>query len=169
MITPAIHTLEPATLQRTLQALRRGTMLVDTHPLMRLQVVNAELMLPAYIGIRDARRRALGRVLVDQITAGLTAQRRVFELDPPDEYTTLTAIRQAISMDGQQQNPELTGWSWLYYGYVRVDLNLNPGLFAEWAMTHPRTLRRYRQRALDRLVDRLQQAEQAAMGDLRTT
>ena len=108
----------------------------------------------------NPRRFALHNILISIISQELSSQRQTFQLEAPYESDSLKQAENQIQLDGQQQTPELVGWSLLYYRYVRVDLNISPSQYAELANIDPRTFRRHQRMMIEgRLPDILADAE----------
>ncbi len=93
--------------------------------------------------IERPREYALHNILTTIIAQELTTHRQIFQLDPPAEADEITVVHEQILLDGQQQVPDLIGWSMLYYRYVRVDLNISSKQYVQIANQNERNLRRY--------------------------
>lgn len=78
--------------------------------------------------------------------------RAVLALPLADEDNTLLTAFQAIQRDARTGNTELLAWGWLYYRFVRVDLQITSTQFSQAARITARTLRRYQQRSAARLT-----------------
>lgn len=99
--------------------------------------------------------------LSKMIEAGLQKQR--YTLHVPHRATNhLKTQRQAvqdIQQDGLTQSIPLIGWSLLYHIHIRSDLNITYTLFAKLINVDPRTVRRYKAKAIDLLLQHIIQAE----------
>lgn len=138
-----------------------------TNPLEWLWVVDQALLDPDHPPVQRGRSHVLASILIDVITVELNHHRRVNGLSPSDSTQTRAEALRQIALDGQHQNIELLSWSWLYYRYVRVELNITPAEFGQAAHIEPRTRTRYRQHALRRLTERLIEREYQARRALR--
>jgi hypothetical protein len=97
------------------------------------------------------REFALAQVLVNLITDQLARHRFMMAMLPPTENTP-EGVETALRMDIKIGNPQLIDWSWLYYHYVRTDLNMSSAHVACIGHVDERTVRRYRQRGIRRLT-----------------
>ena len=125
-----------------------------------LALVDDWLAHHAPAGGPEARTWALREVLTRQVTQQLHSLRQVWGYAQPADQTRTQAL-QAIQADGCTGNPEVIGWSWLYYRYIRVELGLSPQAYSQAAGLDTRSLRRYQQYAVQRLAQQLFQAEVA--------
>ncbi|MBC8098909.1 MAG: ATP-binding protein, partial [Armatimonadetes bacterium] len=123
--------------------------------LQRLLLVDRFLQDPTLPQFEDAREFALNSVLTQLITAEYTNLRALFNLPAPHINNPLQTEIAAIQADGRTQAVTLIAWSYLYYRYVRVDLPFSPEAYAAAIQVDPRTLRRYQQRAIRELKDKL--------------
>jgi hypothetical protein len=147
-------------LYRSLRGLRAAT--ASRPPLTGLQVVTEVVNVPDFPDSEQGREYALNQVLSQIITAKFSHQRMVLDHALPAQNETRAEAEQAIHRDSQTGNLELLGWSWLYYHFVRVDLQIGVAEFCEFAGICPRTLRRYQRRTIKRLTAQLIEAEQTA-------
>jgi hypothetical protein len=138
------------------------TMRPGDSPLTDLQLVHEILDNPTFPGGNDSRQFALNLLLTRTITRAFAHQRRVVEGTILTPNETLAEALDAIAVDSQHENCELLAWGWLYYHYVRVDLDIAVSDFCKAAALHPRTLRRYQQRGIIRLTYQLLLDEQRA-------
>lgn len=139
-----------ARVQQALNALYNGsledTALIDLH---LVDVLHREMHMPDALPARVYTRN---HILIQQISERFQMLRAVLGLSLPDESDTLTDVLGAIQRDAQTRNAELLAWSWLYYHFVRVDLQITSTLFSQAAGITTRTLRRYQQRSIARLT-----------------
>jgi hypothetical protein len=127
----------------------------DTRTLEALRLVDVRLQnSPAPQGLH-LRRYTLQLILTEIITNQLHAHRTVLGLPPPAQQDTYQTVVAQIARDGLTSNIELISWSWLYYRYVRVDLDIKWPVFSENVLAGDRTLRRYQQHGIRRLMERL--------------
>ncbi len=110
----------------------------------------------------DLRRYALSTILTEIITDQLTQVRRLFDLSDPATNAPMSVVKERILEDSQQNSAELSGWSFLYYHYVRSELGISQDKYAKISHVAPRTVRRYSGHILDILVDVIIQREWAA-------
>ena len=99
------------------------------------------------------RRYALCCILAQLITERLTFLGHLFELELPPEDELYREALVSVRAYAQAQNPELTGFCWLYYRYVRAELNISMTVFSNACFITTRTLRRYQSYAIQRLTD----------------
>ena len=111
--------------------------------------------------IERGRRYGLQCVLIQVISRRFTDVAVLFGLEIDDEETYEQAIK-SIAGYGKLYNPELIGWAWLYYRFVRVDLCISAVDFSEACCINERTLRRYQTHAISRLTDLLIEQESQA-------
>lgn len=139
-----------AGVQQALNALYNGslddTALLDLH---LVDMLRREMHMPDALPARVYTRN---QVLIRAISERFGLMRTVLMLPMPDEADTLDNVLRAIRQDVQTGNTELLAWGWLYYRFVRVDLQITPMQFSRAAGIAPRTLRRYQQRSIARLT-----------------
>ncbi|MEO8392581.1 MAG: hypothetical protein ABI700_06280 [Chloroflexota bacterium] len=141
-----------------LDALLSGVRAQSDRSLENLLLVDEILMDAAFPPSGYRRDYALAHLLSSAISEELKKLRRVFGIHPePDD--SLEAAKQAIGRDKQIASTELLGWSWLYYHYVRVELEMSRALFCQLASIELRTLLRYQQHAVRRLTGSLMERE----------
>src|SRR5690606_17794288 len=145
--------------RRALENMLRGTPSDSDLSLLHLTLVDVFLIDIHIPPMEYPREFAVGRILSDLIIRELTKHRGNFGLPAPDEAATLADAKDAIHRDGKCHSMTLTGWSILYYRYVRADLNLLPGDYAEAARFDERTFRRIQADAIGRLADVLAEEE----------
>jgi len=99
------------------------------------------------------------------IEVGLQKQR--YTLHVPHHATSHLRTQgqavQDIQHDALTQSTSLIGWSLLYHIHIRPDLNITYALFAKLISVDPRTVRRYKEQAIDLLLQRIIQAELQAI------
>lgn len=132
---------------------RRGS------PLEKLLLVDEFLANPDLPDTPHKREFAIHHLLTSLIVDELVRHREVYDFKPPDIQCTMASANSEIAQDALTNNQELIGWSWLYYHYVRVDLNITPSDFSELALIDRRTLRRYQLHTIKRLTQRLYDME----------
>lgn len=98
---------------------------------------------------------SLNSLLTTIITDELRSLRHTLGLSPLAFDVTFESVLIILQTDGEIDSPELTGWDWLYYHYVRIDLNIGHEIFCQATHIEDRTLRRYQQHAIKRLTQRL--------------
>ncbi len=106
------------------------------------------------------RQFALADILSQIIENQLNNLRRTLNLTPQQEDTREQAALN-IQNDAVVQSDDLTGWSILYYRYVRVDFNITPDDYSAWAGFDVRTFRRYQKHGIFRLTETLYHEEHA--------
>lgn len=130
--------------------------------LTHLQLVNDVLDEPAMPASRHARQFALNIILTDAIHQAFTGCHQALHLPEIPLAATQAEALAAISADAQANHAELMGWNWLYYRYVRPELNITPDRFSRAAHMDSRTLRRYQRHTILRLTLRLIEWERQA-------
>lgn len=131
-------------------------------PLYNLQLVTEFLSDPALPFTPHNRSYAISCILSDLVTATYHQQRSLFILPPCREPITYPDALAAITQDAGIGSAELTGWSWLYYRFVRVELAIGTQCFCRLMVFDERTLRRHQSRAIGRLTMSLIKAEHQA-------
>ncbi len=128
--------------------------------LMNIRLVDEIVADPTFPCGEDCRQYALNLLLVTTIAREYAAQRQVCGgLTPAQTETRAEALR-SIASDSQRDNTALLAWGWLYYRFVRVDLEIDAQTFSTAAGIHERTLRRYQRKAITYLTAQLRQNEQ---------
>jgi hypothetical protein len=128
-------------------------------PLERLSLVDQAIMDANLPPSPHNRVLALNHTLTSVISDTISKQRRALNLLPSVNNASLTDALAAIAKDVKTDNPELIAWSWLYYRYVRTDLNISTSTFKRIAYVDERTLRRYQRHAIWRLTVQLIERE----------
>lgn len=105
------------------------------------------------------REYSLQHLLIEMICERYFDICAVLGLRNRERQADLDSVKALIEEESQQENPELIGWSWLYYLYVRVDLNISPEGYSDLAHVDTRTLRRYKAHGIRRLTEHLIQKE----------
>ncbi len=136
-------------------------------PLCGLRLVEQLLLAHDAPDTALSRQMALAELLTGIITEIYQHHRRVQGLAAPlpdaPLDTAFAQIAADAAVDAAAPNPELLGWGWLYYRYVRVDLALNRRQFAAAFGVEVRTLQRYARHGVRRLTERLIQREREAV------
>jgi tetratricopeptide (TPR) repeat protein/plasmid stabilization system protein ParE len=134
----------------------------ETNTLEDLLIVSEVVSRPDFPSSSRGREYALNSLLTAAITSHFEQHRRVFNrlLEPPD--APIWQARNEIGLDAQQGAPELLGWGWFYYHYIRADLNFSQQDFSQLTHLDERTLRRYQQHTLRQLTDYLIEQEHMA-------
>jgi hypothetical protein len=149
--TPTTVLINQQAVREALDNLVYTTRPIRPSPLIQLLLVQNLLSDSRLAGL-EVQHFALSRLLTGCIRDPFIRQRRALELDNPDRYSTRQEALAAIAADAQMASPELLGWGWLYYRYVRVDLLITHDLFSQSAHIDRRTLRRYQQHGVKRLT-----------------
>src|SRR5664279_5060404 len=164
----ALHSTIPTfiseeSVKAALDALRYGSRsrLPLSNPLEYLLLVDQALMNPVLPHGTSNRRYVLADILISLITDELAKHRRA--IGTPDEVIVSREHAIAtIAREAKNANPELLGWSWMYFHYVRVELDISIRLFCRLACIDARTLQRYKEHAVVRLMFRLIDRERVA-------
>ncbi len=100
-------------------------------------------------------------VLSEIIRETLSARRRAHDLSTElDEIDRIKDAESVISTDGMTDDKELIHWSLLYFCFVRVDLNVTLATYGGIVGLTERTMRRYRDYAIERLTHEIIRREQ---------
>ena len=125
----------------------------------KLMLIDEFLSNPDLPSTPHKREFAVHHILTSIIVDELVSHRKVYDFNAPQDKTTIKTAKDEIIQDTRTNNQELIGWSWLYYHYVRVDLNITPLEFSQLALVDRRTLRRYQLHTIKRLTQRLFELE----------
>ncbi len=147
-VEAALHTLIYTTTDTSAAAGLRSLVLVKEY-----------LQNPARPPANDLRMYAVKAILCEIITDRLNHFRQMAGVSPLSPVVDRNAALQSIVEDSRSNNPEFVGWSLLYHRFVRVDLGISLNDFEQWSSIEGRTLRRYRQHAVTKLVDEMIQRE----------
>lgn len=159
---PDICSLSEASVQAALEQLRYMSLPPVPGALDDLTLID-EVLLASEVRLTAARRRyAVAEVLIDIIRGELGRHREAMGLILRETEISRSDALAAIAADATTASTQLLGWSWLYYGYVTVELDISVNLFCQTASIHPRTLTRYRHQTVSRLTQKLIQREEAA-------
>lgn len=130
--------------------------------LLNLKLVDELMNDPHMPCSTQLREFVFATFLTDVIQGEFNEVRRVLNrgylLGQADRDSALNSICE----DAQMGSIELLGWEWLYYRFVRVDLNIGHREFARQACIDERTLQRYQTQAIFRLTMRLIEMERQA-------
>jgi len=124
---------------------------VNIESLSSLALVDRFLSNPDLPAFRNMSDLAIYEIIISIITDELLNHRRTLSLLLPSHKHTAKQYEHNITLDVQTNSAELLHWSLLYHCYVRVDLNISIERFAKLAMCTVRTVRRYRQYAVEQL------------------
>lgn len=153
MISPARNAIDRQVLypeihyrhvQAALKSLVQKHPTDDPNPLHYLQLIENRLLKPGKPASPQKRVFEFRIFLTTLITERFTESRRRNNREPLCPNETRTSAMESIFNDILSENTELIGWSWLYYHYVRVDLNITRDEFRHSELFHHRTYTRYR-------------------------
>jgi tetratricopeptide (TPR) repeat protein len=150
-----------------LDILLYSTVNKSSSALERLFLVNVYLMNPDLPSTPTAHEYALKQILISTIKDNFIRHCQVHNISIPQDDATVDVASSAIAACARQSSPELMGWCWLYYRYVRIDLDIRFVNFCEAAHIDDRTLRRYQQHATKRLTEQLIETETQARFEQR--
>ncbi len=109
-------------------------------------------LLSAYIKRELLRHRySMGLLGADSPKPDTPAWETEVVLNAAMDYLPLEHVITQIQQDVRTESRELLGWSWLYYRYVRVDLDIKQEQYSRWSSVTDRTLRRWADHAIGRL------------------
>lgn len=129
------------------------------NPLENLAIIDEIIANRLFLNGPHGRRFALWELLNDLITHQLSTYRSAMGICPQPRDSTRRRAFAAIRQDVQTGNRHLIAWSWLYYGYIRVDLNITQENYAQESHFDNRTIRRYQAAALSSIAEILIQRE----------
>ncbi len=139
------------------------------NPLEHLLIVDNRVSNQFFPDNAFGRRMALVEILISMITDQLQHHRQAMEIPYQPSDKTLQQAFKAIESDVQTDNPYLIGWSWVYYRFVRSDLNFNQQMYVKCAHLDDRTVRRYQGVTFVRMANLLLEQETAARRVLATS
>lgn len=138
----------------------------QSNPLECLLIVDDYLSDELFPNSPYSRQLALMEILISIIKEQLIYHRRSMEIpcQPPDmtRRQAFVAIKRGI----RTGNSQLICWTWIYYGYIRVDLNISQQMFANRTRLADRTIRRYQHTAFSTITNVLIHKEAAARRSL---
>src|SRR5262249_461085 len=105
---------------------------------------------------------ALNKVLTIEILTAYNEHRVGFGLNEVNEDITQKVALAHLADDTRTGSKELIAWALLYYHSVRVDLHITIGEFTRVICADARTLRRYKNHAIGRLMNKLIEQERDA-------
>lgn len=141
--------------RETLDALLYSSKAAQINALHTLTVVDEFLAQPDFPPFENARNFALSNVLTLLITQEFQQLRYKLNLSPPSPDASIQSETENIRRDGKTEAAHLLTWAYLYYRYVRVDLNISPDDYANLVQLDKRTLRRYLTRGFEALTEKL--------------
>ncbi len=127
----------------------------ETNPLESLTLVESTLSDPTFPRSSHGRQYVLLDFLTTFVVNELKRHRQLMEIPTSPPETSITEVYEAINRDAQTCNSELIGWSWIYYRYVNVAFSISQTVFAQLTCLDERTVRRYQDRMINRLVQTL--------------
>lgn len=130
------------------------------NPLQFLQLVDAYLLTADFTFFQHPRQFALGELLIGVIRKQYESQRWVYGLPTIRSEVNLMDATEVIKEDAATTNPDLIGWSWLYFHYVEINLHMSQQKFCEIVNLDDRTIRRYQNNTIDQMTKHLIRMEQ---------
>ncbi len=143
------------TVLNALKCLHYQPVLSDPPPLINLMLVKDALADRQLSDVPHQPQVSLNHLLVSTIADTLKQRREVNNLPVPLLNDTITQAEAQIVAEARCDNIELTVASWLYYHYVRVDLDLSRERYCALIGIETRTLRRYHRYGVQRLTETL--------------
>jgi len=132
------------------------------NPLQFLQLVDAHMLTADFTFFPYPRQLALGELLIAVIRRQYESQRWVYGLTSIRSEINLMDATEVIKEDAAITNPDLIGWSWLYFHYVEINLHMSQQKFCEIVNLDDRTIRRYQNATIDQMTKHLIRMEQEA-------
>jgi tetratricopeptide (TPR) repeat protein len=134
----------------------------DENALEHLLIIDSIVSHPDFPPSSRGREFALNSLLISIITSQLEHHRHLHDRALEPVGAGEQEVLMEITKDAQTGSPELLGWGWFYYHYVRSDLNISQLAFSQLTHLDERTLRRYQQHTLRQLADAFIEQEHAA-------
>lgn len=154
-----IVTITVEAVARTLNNIIYTTTEPEDTDLLYLRLVDAMLQDTRMLPTIDYRRFVLEKIVADLLIGYFHNLSVLFRLPQPAANESYSDALVSIARYGETGNPNLIGWCWLYYRYIRSELAISPDRFSRLCHITTRTLRRYQGLALARLTRLLVEAE----------
>src|SRR5258708_30001732 len=154
--------LEIESVRSALDAMRQAEPLGVAHPLAHFLCLRRNGNLGATPGGTASTDATIFYRLARVIERRLNHHRALYHLTPVSPHADYDSARAAIKEDFQQHNEELEAWSYLYYRYVRTDLDLSVDDLQSFTVQDRRTLQRRQSKAITRLAHDLARREASA-------
>ncbi len=145
--------------RKALESLLYTSVPRPTTALEELLLVKLILSDPDLPPVNLRKEFAVQHLLTSMIREAVEQHRRNLDLPPQQFPEPKDVAEAALAAAGREQNPELIGWSILYYRYVCVGLNLSLDAISQTMQMDERTLRRYQSHAIRRLTEKLTAVE----------
>lgn len=154
-----IVTITVEAVTRTLNNIIYTTTEPEDTDLLYLHLVDAMLRDARIQPTVDYRRFVLEKIIADLLIGYFHNLSMLFRLPQPAANEPYSDALVSITRYGETGNPNLIGWCWLYYRYIRSELAISPDRFSHLCHITDRTLRRYQGLALARLTKLLVETE----------
>jgi len=132
------------------------------NPLQYLHLVDEYTLKADFSFIQNPRQFALNEILVSLIREHYEHLRSLFDMPVPQIGVDLATAAAVTQEDAANSNPDLLGWSWLYFHYVEDSLHISQQWFCDIVKLDDRTVRRYQNNSIGQLTKQLTQLEQEA-------
>jgi tetratricopeptide (TPR) repeat protein len=132
------------------------------NPLQYLHLVDDYTLKADFSFFQNPRQFALNEVLVSLIREHYRHLRSLFNMPAPQISVNLATATTIIQEDAAHSNPDLLGWSWLYFHYIEDSLRISQQWFCDTVKLDDRTIRRYQNNSIGQLTKQLIQLEQEA-------
>jgi len=133
-----------------------------TNPLQFLHVIDLHMLTADFTFFQDPRKFAVDDLLISTIRDQYVYQRALHSFSAPQSNITLVNAIETIREDATTGNSDLIGWSWVYFHYVEVSLQISQQQFCRTVRLDDRTIRRYHYNTIDKLTKYLIRCEQDA-------
>ncbi|MCB9438400.1 MAG: ATP-binding protein [Anaerolineales bacterium] len=161
-MSPLQHAvLTQDSLKAAYETIRRSQPLAD-HPLYRWVLLQQNLTAPHALRNRQYRQYLLEDLLLDMLTATFDTLRSHITLSAVNIHDPIEAIVADLATISRRGSPLLIGYAYLYYRYVRAELDFSTEDLAKALFQNERTLRRYIDAAWQHLYLTLVRHEHAA-------
>jgi hypothetical protein len=155
--------IEGTTPQNVKAALLNCVKLTDQpNPLECLLIVDDYLSHELFPNTPYSRQIALMEILTSIIKEQLIYHRNTMGIPCQLSDSTRQQAIAAIKQDVKTHNRQLIGWTWIYYRYVRVDLDITQRMFARQTQLNEQTIRRYQEAIFSSITEILIHKEAAA-------
>ena len=157
--------ITPKSVQQALKSLVYTTVTQYNSNLCTLALVEKFLQSLRLQSSLSSRSYALGCILTNIITEQTMRLLTVLEGNANIAQETYCQATLTIQYSAQTVNPELIGWCWVYYRYVRPELHISVNSFSELCTITQRTLSRYHSSTINRLTTLLIERELQVKSD----
>lgn len=132
------------------------------NPLQFLYLVDEYCLRADFSFFQNPRQFALDELLVSVIRDQYVQLRSLYDLPAPQVGISFATAITVITEDAAVSNPDLLGWTWVYFRYVEDSLHISQQWFCDAVKLDDRTIRRYQNDTINQLMKHLIRLEQKA-------